>query len=460
MATAFDKSQVKSTIGWSNSFRRNAAFPLDIHQYFGSVADAEAAAATAEAAGSTNTVYHYGMQLYVFDGTDAHTYLIQGDNTLKELASGDEAIVYWEGSAERVNFHALTQTAYDAIESPSDGTLYFTTDTHQVYRGAACYTDKVELTADVPDVADAVPYKIYIDANTFEVKATANNLTWVVASPGYLTDNANWADADSNKLATIGLIKKGIEEAISNIQGGTVNLTFDADAGTVSAGGDEDATLTGVAHTPTYDSTNLVLTIPVYGGDDLIVNIPKDKFVTGGYYDESTEEIVLTIEGQDEPIRIPAAALVKQLEADNTGKDVVLTIADGKISGNILIDPAADNLATTSEAGLLVDGSAKMDKLEGTADDAGKIVIVNEDGSQVAIGTVTLMSLLEKLDTAAAGIEGTSGNIVAFDENGKAADSGVAIGGAQFAETTSDKVVATEAGVEAAITTALSWEAI
>ena len=36
MAKPFDPSQVKSTLGWSNSFQPNAAFPLDIRQYFGS----------------------------------------------------------------------------------------------------------------------------------------------------------------------------------------------------------------------------------------------------------------------------------------------------------------------------------------------------------------------------------------------------------------------------------------
>ena len=39
---------------------------------------------------------------------------------------------------------------------------------------------------------------------------------WVDVVPGYYTDGANWADAESGKFATIGLIKKGIQETLAN----------------------------------------------------------------------------------------------------------------------------------------------------------------------------------------------------------------------------------------------------
>ena len=55
MPEAYDRSQIKSKLGWSNSFNPNAAFPLDARQYFGSYAEAEAAAATAVAVGSTES---------------------------------------------------------------------------------------------------------------------------------------------------------------------------------------------------------------------------------------------------------------------------------------------------------------------------------------------------------------------------------------------------------------------
>lgn len=85
MPNAYSPSQVKSKLGWSNSFDRNAAFPLEFAAWFGSYEDAQAAAQTAVEVGSTDSKYYYGMQLYVFDGTTARTYLIQGDKSLKRL---------------------------------------------------------------------------------------------------------------------------------------------------------------------------------------------------------------------------------------------------------------------------------------------------------------------------------------------------------------------------------------
>ena len=74
------------------------AFPIDARCYFTSLALAEAAAATAEEAGSTNTIYYYGMKLLVDDGTGVKWYTIQRDRTLRE----------------DVLFVALTQAEYDA----------------------------------------------------------------------------------------------------------------------------------------------------------------------------------------------------------------------------------------------------------------------------------------------------------------------------------------------------------
>ena len=74
-------------MNFSVSMNPTSAFPLDARQYFNSLALAKAAAATAEEVGSTNTVYYYGMQLFVDDGTKVTWYTIQRDRTLLETGS-------------------------------------------------------------------------------------------------------------------------------------------------------------------------------------------------------------------------------------------------------------------------------------------------------------------------------------------------------------------------------------
>ena len=50
-------------------------------------------------------------------------------------------------------------------------------------------------------------------------------------SPGYLTDGANWAEADGNKLATIALIKEGITSSLNALLGaGTADVVITATA--------------------------------------------------------------------------------------------------------------------------------------------------------------------------------------------------------------------------------------
>ena len=75
-------------LNFSVALNPTSAFPLDARCYFESLVDAEAAAATAEAAGSTNTVYYYGQKLVVVDGDTATWYTIQPDKTLKVDGTG------------------------------------------------------------------------------------------------------------------------------------------------------------------------------------------------------------------------------------------------------------------------------------------------------------------------------------------------------------------------------------
>ena len=70
---------------------RLTAFPLDPKSYFESYDAAVAAAATAEPAGSTNTVYYYGNPVVVVENGKAKIYQIQPDKTLSGV--GEEIVI-------------------------------------------------------------------------------------------------------------------------------------------------------------------------------------------------------------------------------------------------------------------------------------------------------------------------------------------------------------------------------
>ena len=67
---------------FSVSFNPTSAFPLDARSYFESLSAAQAAAASAKEAGSTESLYYYGQTIVVVEENVATFYVIQPDNTL------------------------------------------------------------------------------------------------------------------------------------------------------------------------------------------------------------------------------------------------------------------------------------------------------------------------------------------------------------------------------------------
>lgn len=76
-------------LNFSVAFNPTSAFPLDARCYFESLAAAEAAAAKAEGAGSTNTVYYIGQKLLVVENNTATWYTIQPDKSLLKDGTGE-----------------------------------------------------------------------------------------------------------------------------------------------------------------------------------------------------------------------------------------------------------------------------------------------------------------------------------------------------------------------------------
>lgn len=74
-------------LNFSTSFNPTSAFPIDARSYFESLEAAQEAAATAEAAGSSNTVYYFGQILTVNEGGAVAAYQITNAKALQKLAS-------------------------------------------------------------------------------------------------------------------------------------------------------------------------------------------------------------------------------------------------------------------------------------------------------------------------------------------------------------------------------------
>lgn len=108
---------VTNKLNFSVGFNPTSAFPLDVRTMFGSLTEAQAAAASAVNAGSSDSAYYYGMILTVFADNVATHYSIQGDNTLKEVGksiAGDDKTIVLSGEVLTLKSFGVEYYAYVA----------------------------------------------------------------------------------------------------------------------------------------------------------------------------------------------------------------------------------------------------------------------------------------------------------------------------------------------------------
>lgn len=97
-------------LNFSVPFAMTSALPLDWNSYFTSLSEAQAAAATADVAGSSTTAFYYGQQIMVVEGGVATLYVIQPDKTLKAagsaLTADGTSIAIVDGQVQILGFAA------------------------------------------------------------------------------------------------------------------------------------------------------------------------------------------------------------------------------------------------------------------------------------------------------------------------------------------------------------------
>lgn len=219
------------TLNFSVSFKPTGAFPINANQYFESLEDAQAAAATAEEVGSKNTIYYYGMKLLVDNGSTAKWYTIQRDGTLLEDGVGtdssdgtsftvDETLTFQDGILGvnpdfiKAISEQVKQEAYDAIYCvPVDLEWTLASDERSIYTD---FISNTSLRIKFP--SDYIGLKIeyyhidsaggYSELHTENVDASPVNVAsvvsdWIFVEPvthvkliGFLKDGSSFEAAD------------------------------------------------------------------------------------------------------------------------------------------------------------------------------------------------------------------------------------------------------------------------
>ena len=131
--------------------------------------------------------------------------------------------------------------------------------------------------------------------------------------------------------------------------------------------------MSGLTHDPTYDAETRTIKLPVFGGDELVINLGKDLVVKTGTYNTKTNEIELTIT-TGEVVKIPVGALIDIYVGVVTPTAEVTVSDDNKISVNVRVSTKGNNSITVEEDGLYVAVPDAYTKAEADA----KVKVVND----------------------------------------------------------------------------------
>lgn len=255
----------------------------------------------------------------------------------------------------QVKFSYGTKARYDALSPKDMDTLYFTTDTLQLFKGTAEYTKTCKMVSALPTTGQIqgiiyfrmTDYSMHIWNGAEFVQLNKSTVTQIPA------DAATNNDIPTTK-AVADYVNAKVAE-VENIKGKFVtDVTYNAGVLSV-AKGDEPVTttLTGVIHEPTYDAETRTIKLPVFGGDTLTIALGKDLVVKSGIYNTETHEIELTIT-TGEVIKIPVGSLIDIYIGVATATATVTVSDENKISVNVRVSAKANNSITIEEDGLYV----------------------------------------------------------------------------------------------------------
>lgn len=194
-------------LNFAVAFAPQTAFPLDARYYFDSLEAAEAAALSAVAVGSSTGTYFYGENVVVVTGTSATLYLIQPNNTLKEVG----AVPVGDGKSIEVVDGKIAIKGFGTAEVGAQLTI----------------GNNGEVTWVKPDTSTVSGLQAAVATNTQNI----TNLTNVKADKatslaGYGIEDAYTKEETESKIAAAGHAKFKKVDAIPDVATAEDNVLY------------------------------------------------------------------------------------------------------------------------------------------------------------------------------------------------------------------------------------------
>ena len=247
-------------------------------------------------------------------------------------------------------------------------TLYFVTDTRQLYKGNDLYSDPIRVLSSEPEAPLAGV--LYIINGV--VKSYTGS-EWVTISLPATTDATSEAD---DKVMTAKAVKSAITQAVKDAGGvspdDVINTVVSTTAGTITVtkgSTDESVKLAGVVYDPTYDASTRTITLPynkVSDGqvteDQLVIALGKDMVVSSGHYDKEGQKIVLSLSSGDD-VEIPVGALVTPVEISKEENNALTEKSDGLYVKDLSsdINTVKESVAANTSAIEVINGEESVE---------------------------------------------------------------------------------------------------
>lgn len=238
--------------------------------------------------------------------------------------------------------------AKDLPKKRNADTLYWVTDTRQLYKGNDLYTDAVRVVSETP--AEPLVGVLYIVNG---VVKTYTGTEWAIISLPVTNDpNANSEEYILSSAAVKTAVTEAVEVAIQGTDtklDNVINTIVSTEAGTITVtkgSTDESIDLAGVVYEPTFDPSTRTIKLPynkvvdgVVEKDALVISLGQDMVVTNdSYYDKENKKIILVLTS-GENVEIPVEDLIPVIEISQLDGNALIKNADGfyvkDLSGDI-----------------------------------------------------------------------------------------------------------------------------
>lgn len=231
-----------------------------------------------------------------------------------------------------VKFVYGLSTAYKALQAKDAQSLYFLTDTKQIYKGDVLVADSnVRFVTDLPSTTNTEPGYLYIYSDASGKASVYANINGTVVQVG-----GGEAAEIKDGIITISKFAEGtIASNLDNPDDATLPTTKAVSDAITSVKETLEQSIAGLdvafvdVSAAAHSDAGTVLTFTTKGGDTKEVTV-ADLFLKSASYDASTHKLALTVQGAADPVEVDLSDLVGASLSDViVGSDEEFTVELG-----------------------------------------------------------------------------------------------------------------------------------